>query len=377
MATEEQEQENVVISEPIDENALFGNTESIIDTTNDKVDNSDVNDKKDASDTNVSIDKNDASNKGLDTNKATIEIDEYWNELKQSFGDKFELPEILVKGVNEKGEKLTSKDKLVMLRDTMLDNTLLGANEEVDSFVRTIIKESTKEGFDRKQFLQQQLQETQILDLPARDLLIAIKKQELGISETNKEGLTDEEIEERVDEMSTAAQKEEAIKIKRGIRQYQEVQKAKIVEQQEKEFLSNYNKVEEENSTLINNYISRTTGLKNIEGIELSEAELKQFHKDLPELMKRNIKETSNGKVAISKAEELLQDILSDDEKTLALMPLLWMFQNNKFKGYSSTLKEQVKERIEKTLDATRTYEKGSSDTGSNEIDTNALFSRT
>ena len=356
-------------TEPIDDNALMGiNT---LETSTEEVSVDDK--KKEVETTEEKVSPEGKSSSEKNDNSETI--DEYFSALKELYGEGFELPEIITKGVNEKGEKLTPKDKLGILRNTLLDGTQFGGTEEDDRFIRKYMFQSAQEGFDRKKFFQEIQQEQSILELPARELLFAIKKDELGISETNKDGLTDEEVSEIVDKLSPAEQKAQAIAIKKNIREYQ--QNKEIIAQQkaDEQFTQIYTKVEEENQKLVNDYLSRIEGTTNIEGIEFGQSDMAQFKKDLPEMMKRKIVVQPDGsKIAISEAEELLQQLTSDNEKSMGLIPLLWMLKHNKFKGYTSSVKEQAKKRVEDKLDKFPPQEKGSGFGITNEIDDQALY---
>ncbi len=364
------EDEQVLSTDPIDDNALFDNNglEEQVIVDDNKGGNPPAGDPQPA----------DNPPKGADDNKETpdpIDIDDYWKEIKTIYGDDFKIPEFIEKGVNDKGEKLTAKERLMALRDTMFDNTLFGQSEEDDAFVRSYMIESSKEGFDRKVFLENQFKQNSILDLAPRDFMFQIKKSELGQSKENPDGLTDDEINEVLDKKTNAELKIEKLEYSKRIKSFQEEQQQKAINAQEEKFLTVYKKEEKENTKLINDYVGRISSASNIDGIEFSEADKAQYMKELPELMKRNIVDVNGKKVAISKAEEILQTILEDNEKSMTLLPLLWMMHNNKLKGYSSMLKEQVKKGVESKLDNLPPLEKGSGFGISNEIDDRALMS--
>lgn len=311
---------------------------------------------------------------GDDKGDNTQTVDEYWEELQETFGTDFQIPEAIVKGVNEKGEKLTKKEKFSMLRNVMLDTTQFGNSPDDDAFVRQYLQASTQEGFNRKEFLSRQNQQANILDMPAREFMFMMHKEEVGKTDENPDGLTDEDINELLDKKTSAELKMESMQRKKGIRDYYAQQEEIHAKANEKLFLEEFTKVEEENSKLVNTYIDKIKNTSNIEGIEFSEADKAQFQKDLPDFMKREIKEVNGKKIAISKAEMLLQDITSDNEKSMSLMPILWMVANNKFKGYSSTLKEQVKKGLEDKFDSFRRIERGQGNNTTTEIDANALM---
>ena len=304
-------------------------------------------------------------------------LDKYWKTLKGFYGDTFKVPDIIAKGVNDKGEPITPEQELVVLRDTLLHATMLGNTPEDDEFVREYIAASKQEGFDKKQFLNAKTQESNISDLPARDLLFVVNKQQYGISDNNKEGLSDEEIIEDIDRMSAAEQKKQALIIKQNIKNYEIQQRSYAKQKMDEEFNGFYTKLEEENSTMINEYLKKTQGLNNIDGIEFGQADITQYRKELPEFTKRKIVEVNGQKKAISEAETLLNNILNDEQKTLGLLPFLWMLKHDKVKGYSSSLKEAAKEKIEKTLDNVRQPDRGQGIGVSDEFDESAFYADT
>ena len=284
-------------------------------------------------------------------------------------------PETILKGVNAKGEKLTPREKVETLRDVLFDNTILGKTEEDDAFVRNYLVASSKEGFDRKQWLQSLTQQQSIMDLPADRFMFEVYRQEMGKSEQNPDGLTDEELQSYISKKDPVELKIESTKRKAAYRQYEEQREAHEQKVQEERFVQSYSQAEKENSEYIDNYLEKTKGFNNIDGIELGEADMQQFRKDLPDFFKRKIVEIDGRKVAYSEAEQLLSEITTNPEKSVALLPLLWMIKNNKLKGYSSMLKEQVKRNIESKFDKYMEQDKGQSFSVNNgQIDESALY---
>ena len=91
-----------------------------------------------------------------------------------------------------------------------------------------------------------------------------------------------------------------------------------------------------------------------------------QYRKELPTFIKRQLKtdEKTGLKFYISPAEELLRDVLSKTEDTFELLPYLFMVKNKTLKGYTTRIKERVKESLEKTLDDVPTQVTGTARVG-------------
>lgn len=302
--------------------------------------------------------------------------DEYFLELRNTLGEEFQIPEIIKNGVNEKGEKITAKEKLHILHKTLLDTTTFGATEEDDSFIRNYMRESSKENFDRKKFLDSYFGENNLLNLPPDKFMFEIYKKEYGVSDANADGMTDEEIKVLIEKKDPIELKAEAIRIKKDFSERQKRENENKTILYKKSFIENVLKQEESNKKNITSYIDIIKDSNNIGGFELGEADRQEFIKELPDFLEKKVYEKQNGElIAYSKAEELLSSLTSDPEKEMELIPILWMISKNKIKGYSTMLKEKAKETVESKLSNSKRQLDGSSNSFNNEINEDALFS--
>ena len=302
-------------------------------------------------------------------------IDEYWNELKLNFGEEYQIPEIVKTGLNEKGEKITAKEKLSLLQKTILDSTIFGATEEDDAFVRTYMSESAKENFDRKKFLESYFNSDNLLNLPPDKFLFQIYKEEYGVSENNPEGMSDEDIQAYIDKKDPIEKKAESIRIKKTISLNQEKANQQRIENNNKKFVDSIIKAEESNKQVVSNYIEVLKNSKTISGFELGEAVKQEFIKELPEFVQKKVYQREDGSlIAYSKAEQLLASITSDPEKELELVPILWLLSKDKIKGYNTMIKERAKAIAEGKLSNERRQYGGSQESVSDSINEDALF---
>jgi DNA-binding transcriptional MerR regulator len=303
-----------------------------------------------------------------------VVLDDYWNTLKTTYGDDYELPEELKKGVNDKGEPLTPKDKLSLLTNEIFSTTLLGKTAEDDAFVRKYLQQSADPNFNKDKFLQQIVAEQNMDNLPMREFMFQHLKETKGVSEKRKEGFTFDEINEFLDGENPLKLKSEYLELKEKRTQLREQQQVQIKEEAKTQWMSNVNKAEEDNKIFVQEYTEKIKTMRNIDGFELGETDKSEFIKALPHLVKRNIKDVNN-QVATSKAEDILLEIISSPEKSMMLLPFLWMYETGKLKNYTSKIREDAKKTIDKTLSSTRIGETGNSDfREQGAIDVNKLY---
>lgn len=374
-------EENLFLQgDEIDDNLLYGNIEDDIsleeeeELNEDTQKSEDTSEKDDDNNQSTSKPKEEVGGVGISNNN-TNSVDKYWDIVKSLNGEGYEIPKIIIDGKLEDGTELSDKDRLVLLRDELFKLSKLGNTDEDDDFIKNYIVNSYKENFNQKEFLKSHIEKNDILTLPTKEFLFHHYKQELGKkNEDDTEGMTDDEIKEYLNKADDLFLKTEEKRLKKLYKEkVDELNKAKEAEN-EKAFLEEYNKIEEKNSKLIKDYINSIGNIKNIEGIEFGEADLQLYKKQIPELIKREIKEVNGRKIAISKAEEILHDITGSTERTFAFLPLIWMIHNNKFKGYTTSLKEKVKKDIESKLEDAPKWNKGLDIGLSDEIDDEALM---
>ena len=283
-------------------------------------------------------------------------IDPYWNTIKErasQAGVDYNIPDEILTGKTKDGKELSQQEKFDRLVNESLKMSQLDATPEDDNFIKTYIDKSFDENFNRKEFLENQVKSKSVLEMSDGDILHWDMKKEFGKrGEDDKDGLSDEEIQNEINGMSAITKRREANKIRNKLNEEQTTQKQNAIENYNKQVEQEFKSIIPKHEEYINNYLTSIEGKKNLGGFELSEAEISQYKKDLPELLKGEIVEAEGGvKKIANKGRKLLDELLSTEKGLEQLYPILWMISNNKLQGYSSSLKEQVKEKVEKTLD--------------------------
>lgn len=294
-----------------------------------------------------------AEEKSTETVQSDPVYDDYWNTLSKKYGNDYKIPEILKTGKKEDGTELTSEDKFNLLTSEIAKGLKYSNNPNVDSFIRSTLKASNSPDFDLSKHLE--TLKSDYIDpssMSLEDKVQTYYKQEFGkIDENDKDGLTDEDIKDEISKLSRTD------KIKYA-REFDKTINNKLSEQ-ERQYQTKYNtdvdnmykKVTTEATKLFDNYYNKVKIGKNIDGIELSEADHATFIKESPDFFKKVTKVDSNGyKYITSEVQEVLADLLGSPEKSLTLMPFLWLYKNKKLGGYSNQLKEEVKKNIEEKL---------------------------
>ena len=357
--------ENEEKVEPINENALYGGGEEFVEN---QEENREIGN---------GLEKQINNKEPTEGNPAgdTV-VDEYWSGLKEYLGEEFVIPEVITKGVNDKGEKISTKEKLGMLQQTILDSTMFGNSEDDDAFIRNYMRESVKENFDRKKFLSQYTEQNNFLNLPTDKFMFSVYKEEYGITEDNKDGMTDEEIQELLSKKDPIELKAEHLRIKKLLVEAEKANNIKRIEKVNSDFISRVESDKQANNLLIQKYVDNIKDFNNIDGFEFGESDKKQYIESLPSFLEKKVYKTESGElVAYSKAEEILASFTTDPEKAMTLIPLLWMISENKLKGYTSSIKEKAKRSVEDKLNPNKKEYGGSNESANNTINEEALFS--
>lgn len=291
------------------------------------------------------------------------QMDDYWEQLREDLGEGYNVPDIITKGIKEDGTKLTRKEKWEILRSELYKHTDFGDDEFVEEYRAA----KNTEGFDRNKWLDNKTKANSLND---DDFLFAVYKSNFGKSENNKDGLTDDKILEEINKMSLIEKKKEVTSHKSAIERYlqeENVQKAKLNDEQ---FSVKVTEAQKANKQLADDYLTKIKGKNNIEGIEFSDADIVDYHKEIPNLLKVEMKQGKDGqKYAMTRAQEILEGIMADEQSSLTLLPLLYLIEKGKLKGYSSSLKERAKQEIIDKLDPKPTETPGGSSNASNEFD--------
>lgn len=258
--------------------------------------------------------------------------------------DENPLPSEIVKGVDKDGKKLSPEERLQAYQAFLFSNAQFGNTPEQDAFIRNFLVASQDEDFNMKEYIQNYSKQVNVLDLPSKEFLKQVYKH---TAKAEGYDWTDEEINKKVDSMDSMQADMEAKKYKK------EVQNT-LSQRQEKDLTQTLEKTQKDNKLILNKYLSTITGSPSntIGGFEFSEAEKKEFVESLPKFFEKKIVESPDGgKYIASEADELITELLTDEQKSMTLLPFLWMIKNDKLKGFSSNLKEKVKKSIEDGLD--------------------------
>lgn len=268
-----------------------------------------------------------------------------WDKLKKDIGDEYVLPDVVTKGKKDDGTDLSFEEEYEIFRTEQLRNTDFGD----DDFVQEYREAKKTPDFDRTKFIQQRATSPDTLDDDS--FLFAAYKAQYGKTDKNPSGWDDNQIKSEVGKMSLIAKKQERTNIESVIKTNIAKKNEVIATQRETEFNASVEKANIFNNTLVSSYLKSINGKNTIEGMEFGEADINDYYKSVPEMMKVNIiTEKDGSKRAVTMAQQILEKVLATDEGALSLLPYLYMIDKNKIKGYSSFLKESVKKELEKKL---------------------------
>ena len=280
-------------------------------------------------------------------------LDDYWNTFTEVLGNDYKIPEVIKTGKKEDGTELTKKEKFEILAGEISRYTSYTGDPQIDSIVSNIISSSKDPNFNLNSFLQDVNKNfVQPANMSVDDKVKEYFKINYGKKgENDTTGMTDEQIQEEI----------------KGLKNYEKVKFAREFDGMVNESLSRreqahqiqynttieeaYKKVVDEDKKLLDIYTTKLKNSNNVDGIELSEADHKLFMEDAPKFFEKKVKKDERGyNYVTSDVQEVLYDILASPEKSMALMPFLWMYKNKKLGSYASQLKEGVKKTIEDKL---------------------------
>lgn len=286
------------------------------------------------------------------------QLDGYWSTLAEMIGGDYKVPGVIKTGKKEDGTEISNKERFQLIADEITKYTSHTGDPQTDYFINNIISSSKDPNFNLDNFISEVGKSNiNISNMSLDDKVFEYFKIEYGKKDDkDTTGLTTEQISEEI----------------KGLKNYEKVTIArefdKIVNDNlsrqeqihQKQYNDNlntiYKKVADEDKKLLDIYITKVKTSNNIDGIELSEADHKLFMEDAPKFFGKKVKKDERGyDYVTSDVQETLMDILASPEKSMSLMPFLWMYKNKKLGSYSSQLKEQVKKTIETKLGITPT----------------------
>lgn len=291
--------------------------------------------------------------KQVEVKSTESSLDDYWNTFTEVVGTDYKIPEVIKTGKKEDGTELTKKEKFEILAGEISKYTSYTGDPQIDSFVSNIIAASKEPNFNLNDFVQDVNKNyIQPSNMSVDDKVAEYFKLNYGKKDDKDTvGLTLDEIQEEI----------------KGLKKHEKVEYARKFDDVVNESLSKreqahqiqyntnieqaYKKVVDEDKKLLDIYTSKLKNSNNVDGIELSEADHKLFMEDAPKFFEKKVKKDERGyNYVTSDVQEVLYDILASPEKSMALMPFLWMYKNKKLGSYASQLKEGVKKSIESKL---------------------------
>lgn len=220
--------------------------------------------------------------------------------------------------------------------------------EGIPDEAKEIIELSRQGVYKPEEYFKQKASLTNVEELAPYDFLFNVYQRELGKSDKNPKGHTDEEIHDYLKGMNKVQLTELAEQKKASIVAYREQTKTQREQEQlrlrETQFQTIQSQKEEQAKKVVNQFGQSADFF----GIEPSSEERESYNRDFVEMVKLNPK-TGTSK---------LFDILQDDGMLYKIGYYIWKGEN--LKGYLTEMKENVKKNIESRLDPTLDREKGS-----------------
>lgn len=293
--------------------------------------------------------KEEGESKHQENKTAPNVIADFLNEGIENEEEKMKFDDIIFSGKKEDGTEVPISERKGMLIKTILDNTLLGPNKEVDGYIRDILKKSSEPDFDINKYKEGSQQN--VVDLSDVDTVVKqVFTQKYGAG--TDADLTEEEITEKVSELSTADKKMIYADFKQAIQKAQSQREIEAREIQEKEFKQRLEKYNKDTETSINLFVEKSKVKDIYGGFKFGQSEKDEYINELPTFMKRQLEQNENKDyIAISQAEKELQKMIKDPESFMDLIPFLWLKSKGKLEGYSTMLSEQVKWDMLERLD--------------------------
>lgn len=285
-------------------------------------------------------------------------IADFLNEGIEKEEEKMKFDDVIFSGKKEDGTEVPISERKGMLIKTILDNTLLGPNKEVDSYIRDILKKSSEPDFDINKYKEGSQQN--VVDLSDVDTVVKqVFTQKYGTG--TDADLSEEEIMDKVSQLSSADKKMIYADFKQSLQKVQSERQQKIIEQQETEFKQRLEKYNEDTKTSIDLFVEKSKAKDIYGGFKFGQSDKEEYINELPTFMKRELEQNENKDyIAISQAEKELQKIIKNPNSFMDLIPFLWLKSKGKLDGYSTMLSEQVKwEMLDRLDNHTQKFSQG------------------
>jgi hypothetical protein len=276
-----------------------------------------------------------------------------WDKIKSSYEkDAGEGTFVIPDGINSDNEH----DKLI----EFLQNNLEIDTTKLHPFVKEVLDASEQENFDPNDFIKSKVSTKSYMDLPSNEFMKAHLKM---ISERDKKGWTDEDIQKHIDSKDKIQLDAEVTTLKQEYKKHEiltsENRNKEIIAKREEKF----NKIQDKRNQDITTLIERNKMVNDFYGIKLSEAEKKDFHTWLPNMLTVN-KETGSYP---------LMDYMRSDDNLMKIAAIVYKTEKG-MRDYLTDLKEGVKSDLMTKLRLTPNSDGGSIVTqGQTGIDTKKL----
>ena len=283
-------------------------------------------------------------------NKGNVELDSYWKTFKDVVSkgdDEYDIPEAIKTGLKKDGTPLNDQEKLEFLGNEIVKHTNLSSNKEVNGLIKHMIGASiTEKDFTLSNYLKDINDKfVNTSNLSNDDKIFNEIKIELG------EQLSDDAIKEEVTKMSVIEKAREVKRIDTKQAESINLETEKYKVQYNIEVQKSLEDWKPKEKEYLDNFINKIKSNSSIEGFDFSEADQEQFINDLPNFYQNKLVDNENGyKEITSGVNNVLSELMSDQELAMALTPFLWLFKNNRLKGYTSRIKEETKKKIEEKL---------------------------
>lgn len=319
----------------------------------------------------VSTEQSSVEQSSTDTivNKNDLEIDtplkHVWQFLSEDLSDeanKYALPEVLKTKKNIDGSDLTPKQEWDLIRQEVLKNTDFG----LDDFAIEYLKAKDTEGFDRTSFLESKFKEQTMTD---EDRIFMSMRTQYDPNE-----ISDDILKEEISAMPESRKKLLSVDLKKQEKEINE----KIIAQKEQKRITDLSKevleANKQTTEIVNTLVENIKSKKKIAGIEMGDAEIENFSKQLPGLFEQKLyRDDNNNIVKKSQMDFILEENLSNPESALDIAYFLMAKKNGTLEQYTQSIKDKVKDDVQSKLSPTPEINSGSS-SNNKDFDSNAFM---
>ena len=276
--------------------------------------------------------------------------DPYFKSLSSIYGSDeapYVAPDEIIKGLDKDGKPITETRRFEILKEEIIKHEKKPEPQINDPFVKSYLKASTDEKFDRVKFLEAEVKNETFLNLPAKDFLREFHK---TYAKANKLEWTDEAINEEVNKLSDIEAEMQANDHKGKITALHSQEIADYNYSVETEMNKSLPGLQKEADVLTTSFMNSVKEKKKFSGFEFNDEDRKEFDEQFPVFTKKEIIDYNGQKQIASKADILLTEILGSPERSLNMMVYLYLVNNGKLEGLISQTIEKNKEAIEMRL---------------------------